>query len=512
MLGKNKDYLAVVIGESAINAAHLRGIGANQKVVGLARESLDGIDPAQWDEKIRSILSGFRMKKPAAICVIPSAIVTTKNIEIPSLDKEEIRSIIDLQAGRHTPYSREEILISYVSVGVFQRNYTKVLLVIANRNVIKARLDACEMAGLRVEKVVFAPECIAKIYAELLNIDSKDDPLGIIDITHSATDFIVEHNQTVATCRNIPIGMRDLLAEGQAGKERLVNELVQSLEVYRNEDINKMPARYVLTSDAPVTGDLMAMLQQRLNAEVRNFVYTKKILQDPADVKMNAWMEDDSFVSAVSAAHLFHQDFQVDLMPDEVKNQRAIEDQGRQVIMAGIFSIILLLMICGSYLMKVYFRNIHLQKLREEYVLKRYVVVHLDKIAHRTRIVKDFLVTRMVSLDVIGEIYRIVPNEMYLQNIFLDEEGTINIQGISEAMSTVFNVVKALEDSKLFKNVETRSTTATKDRGKDVAAFDIVFKLETVPDEPVGTAQADTAAGEDQPDKAAAQGSSGGEK
>jgi hypothetical protein len=43
-----------------------------------------------------------------------------------------------------------------------------------------------------------------------------------------------------------------------------------------------------------------------------------------------------------------------------------------------------------------------------------------------------------------------------------------------------------LEDSDLFKSVKTRSTTAKKDRGKDAAAFDIVFKLESAPDGPIG--------------------------
>jgi len=502
MLGKSKDYFAVTIGESVINAVYLSGTGSHLRVAGLARESLDGIDSSQWDEVIRSITSRFGLKKPTTVCVIPSTIVTTKNIEIPSLDEAEIRAIIDLQAGRHTPYSREEILVSYVSVGVFQRNYTKVLLVIANRDVIKTRLEACESAGLRVEKVVFAPECIARFYGELLKIEPTDDPLGIIDITHQGTDFIVEHNQTVAACRNFPVGFRDFLSEGPAGKERLIHELMQSLEVYRNEDINKMPSRYIVTSDVPVAGDLLPMLQTKLNAEVRHFVYTQKIAQDLADPAILQLTGDDSFVSEVAAAYLFHQNLQVDLMPEEIKNRRAIEEQGRQVILTGIFSMILLIMICGFYFMKIYFQNIYFQKLQQEYALKRYVVVHLDKIAHRTRVMKDYIETRMTSLDVVEEIYRHIPNEIYLQNIFLDEEGTINIQGISESMSTVFNVVKALEDSTLFKNVKTRSTTASKDRGKDVAAFDIVFKLERVPDAPPGEVAADAAAAGEAPAEA----------
>ena len=47
-------------------------------------------------------------------------------------------------------------------------------------------------------------------------------------------------------------------------------------------------------------------------------------------------------------------------------------------------------------------------------------------------------------------------------------------------MSRVFSVVTDLETSPLFENVRTKSTTAKKERGKDVAAFEIVFKLSSV--------------------------------
>ena len=50
-------------------------------------------------------------------------------------------------------------------------------------------------------------------------------------------------------------------------------------------------------------------------------------------------------------------------------------------------------------------------------------------------------------------------------------------------MSRVFTLVTALEESPLFKAVKTQSTTAKKERGKDVAVFEISFKLESARDD-----------------------------
>jgi Tfp pilus assembly protein PilN len=83
----------------------------------------------------------------------------------------------------------------------------------------------------------------------------------------------------------------------------------------------------------------------------------------------------------------------------------------------------------------------------------------------------------MVSLDIIHELYAITPNSIYLNNITVDDQGTITIDGISDSMSQVFSYVKSLDDSKLFKDAKTQSTSTKKDNGKDVAAFEIEFKL-----------------------------------
>jgi len=485
MFHRDKNIVAVSFGEQLLHAACFKYVAGTLKVAALGRESLEGVDASVWADKLGGVLSSMGVRKARSCCVIPSNIVTTKNIEIPSLDREEIRSIIDLQAGRHTPYSREEILIGYISIGVFQRNYTKVLLIIANREVIKSRLTACEQAGLYVEKVLFAPECCAIFYARLLNLTPADSPVGIIDLGHAATDFLIGHNNTVVTCRSIPVGMKELSGGGASAMSRLTDEIGKSLESYHNEDINSLPSRYIVTADSAVARDLQSALKTRLNAEVDIQSFHQMMSPDESGPAGQAFSEEDSFASLTAAASLLNDpQVQVDLMPVEIRNQRSIEEQGRQVILSGIFAMIFLVLICGMFFTKIYFRNIYLDKIKRHYVLNQYVVVQLDKIAHRTRIIKDYLADRMVALDVMKELYRLIPEEMYLQNIFLDETGQVNIQGISESMSTVFDVVKALEDSELFKNVKTRSTTAKKDRGKDAAAFDIVFRLESAPDAP----------------------------
>ncbi len=483
MFNKAKELLGIILTEDSLRMAQLQMTGGAKKVLQVFRQSVRQLSPEERLNVITKALEEFKVKKSQAFCVIPSGLVTTKNIEIPSLDPEEIRSIIDLQAGRHTPYSREEILIGYIKIDVFQRNYTKVLLLIIKHDIIKQQMEFYEQAGVRIVKVVFAPEAIAKFYGDALEAKEDDIPVGIINVTDNTTDFTIEFNRTVATYRNIPIGMRHLVKEGAAAREKLIEEIARSVEVYQNEDINKLPETYLLTSDDAKVKDLQGPLQEKLKATIKVMPYLDLIeAPQPVMLKLVSEYTDDSFLDLVAAGGALN-DVQVDLTPDEVKVKRTIEEKGREVVKLGISVLSILVLICALFFGKIYFRGLSLDHLKESFVKYHRQVLALDSMAQKTRIVKGFVNSRMVPLQTLEEIYRLIPDEIYLENVTLNEEGHIVIRGISASMSRVFNFVSALEDSELFKAVKTTSTTAKKDRGKDAAAFEIAFRLESAADE-----------------------------
>ena len=483
MFNKNKENVIVSLDESSIKIVHFRGSGAEKRLLHVTKGDLRDVPEEELPQVIRASLNDIRLKKTAALCTLPSSQVITKNIEIPSLDAEEIRSIIDLQAGRHTPFSREEILVGHIKIGVFQRNYTKILLILVNRNVVKKQLEILDQSGIKVDKVLFAPEGMAHFYSQALNVKDDDIPFGIIDVASQQTTFLIEFNKTVAMSRNIPVGLSHLLKEGEAARQRLLAELSQSVEAYQNEDINRLPETYILPSDDATLKEFQPQMQEHLKANIKLMPYLDMIQAgQPEMVKLVSEYNDDSFFSIISSAWSL-EEIAVDMTPEEIKTQRAIEDKGRQIIKTGIYAVLIFILFAFVFVSKEHFNNMYLERLRADYQEKRKKVVALDRKAQKTRIVKGYLKSRMVGLEVVTTLYKLIPDEIYLQSINLDENGSVEITGVSETMSRVFNFVTALEDSDLFKSVKTRSTSAKKERGKDVAAFDIGFKLEWAEDE-----------------------------
>ncbi len=469
----NEEYLKVVLWEE-------RGQGG--EVVSALRRDIREISEEEIPKTIQSAVGTMKAKSCRAVYVVTPQIATTKNIEVPSVDPNEIKSIINLQAGRHTPYSREEIIVGYANIGIYQRNYSKILLVIVNRDVIKKKITILEEAGITVHHVVFSPEVMASFYAKALGLSGKEETFGIIDVAAHTTDFVIGLSHKIVACRNIPIGAQELLKNKSGSGKKFFEEIKKSLDSYQAEDIEKTPSTYILAADIPLIKELRPQLQEVLDAPVKIAPYLDNIKIAPDIRDEIVSIEDDSFLDLIAAAAAYTK-AQVDLIPEEVKMQLAIAEQAKEMGKAGILIAILLLVTCGIFISKIYFKNTQLDHLKAIYEPKHVEVEALEKIAGQTRLVKDYLTNRMTALKVIDELYKIIPDEIYLTNIVMDEKGTLKIQGISESMSQVFSFVTALEDSALFKNVKTTSTTAKKERGKDVAAFEIAFKLESAKDD-----------------------------
>ena len=472
MFGADKRYLSISIQDTTVKIAQAKASGLVEKV---ARASAADATPDSLSKILKSLLSGFD-RKAGVVCVIPASAATSKNIEVPSSDPNEIRSIINLQASRHTPYSREEVLIGHINLGTVGAN-TKILLVIAHRNVVKERLEAIEKAGLNPDKVLFAPEGIGRLYARGLNLKNNAAPVGVIDFTVAAVNFLVVARGCVVFARSIPMGVKHVVDDAQASV-KLCEELVKSMAAYQSEDVDAAPASYVVTTDHDAVKSMVPALNEALKAEVRLSSYVSLVKAGAVRSKLQRDYADDSFLDVIAPVACVNK-AEVDLMPEEIILKRTVERQSHEATKAGVAALLIMLLFGAMIMSKIYFKQTFLDKnLLEHFSAQKEEVAKLQDRMAKTRVIREYLGSRMVSLETIHELYRITPTDIYLTSLDMDEEGNIAVQGVSESMSQVFAYTKALDDSPMFKNVKTKSTTTKKERGKDMAVFELALKLE----------------------------------
>lgn len=472
---KQSRCVSIFMSQGFVKAAQVTSLGVVEK---LARNNVDqgGVDAA-----LRRTLVGFDLKKSALLCLVPGDVATTKNLEVPSADPEEIESIVTLQASRFTPFSKDEILTSYIKLGASRPNFTRVLVVVVKRDAVKDRLAWLKSAGVNADSVIFVPEAIARFYGKSFGALKTRVPVGLVDVNRESTNFMILAQGTVAAFRNVPVGIARLSQNAEA-KAELIEGIKASVDAYEQEGLGGKPAQFYLTTHDGVLDGFDALLTENLGATASFMPYTNMLRASPViQGILSKDFADESALDVIAAASMASK-CEADIVPQEVRDHRVVAEKGRQTLQAGILVLVSLVFIGGALLSKVYFKDRFLkQNLIAKYSEQRQEVQNLEKTVSKTRILRHYLEARTLPLDALRELFRIIPPEIYLSSITKDEDGSLSVQGVSESMSKVFAFVTALEEAPLFEGVKTKSTTAKKDRGKDVAGFEITMKIVSDP-------------------------------
>ena len=172
---------------------------------------------------LAKIFKDLKLNTQGIIACIPRHLVTVRILEFPSTNPKDIRDMVSLQVGKQTPYSRDEIIFTYKTIGVSATGYTKVMLVIARRNLVNARVEVLQKAGIEVEKVTMSSEGLAhwfqmtyweetapgkaKVYDD---VKLDDQAVICVDIDSNYSDFIVLRKAKLVYTRNFLVGANHL--------------------------------------------------------------------------------------------------------------------------------------------------------------------------------------------------------------------------------------------------------------------------------------------------------------
>lgn len=472
-----RDFIGVDFNSNTLKLAYLRPSYNKMEAVRLLTWNINGLNDADISKLLRTTFIDLKLKNPHVINIVPSNLVITKNIEIPSSDPEEIREIINLQAGRHTPYSREEIIVDYVNIGTYKNNYTKILLVIVTRSVIKRQFEILTRTGFRLEKIFFAPEGLAWFASKMMKLDTKNSPRSMVHVDELVTDFAVIFGDKPVFIRSMPIGAQHLISERERYEPRFVEELKRSLEAYQNENIEKTPDMMVLSGAIEEIKNLDVALNNGLHIPVKTEPYFKHISLSGEVIKGMPLIKHVSFLSVI-ASMIGREEIKVDLMPEEAKLSKSVEERGKDLIKTGIFVLTLFVLICFILISNIYFKGAYLNKLngKEEELNKE--ALALEKNFTEVGLIRKYLSGRGYSLEVLNELYSLISMDTQVDDIKFDEQGRFSIRGTANTMSAVFSFVDRMEKSQYFKDVKTRYTTKRKEGARDVTDFEILASLE----------------------------------
>jgi Tfp pilus assembly PilM family ATPase/Tfp pilus assembly protein PilN len=476
---KKKERLCIDFSSNKLKLARLKDLANKKEITDIFVKDIRNLSNSEVAQVIRDILREMEVKSRQVLCILSSSLAMSKNIEIPSRDPKEIQEIINLQSGRYTPYSSEEIAIEYINIGIYRQNYSKVLLIIVPQKIIRRYLEILKEAELEPEKISIAPEGICRIYPLITRQKSVDAPISIIHMSDEYADFAVSLRNKMIFVRNIPIGVNNFLVDKDMYKEKFIEEIKKTLESYQSEDIEKTPSQIILTG-AQGAPEVMEDIKRALDTTLyiptvivpylEHFSVKKEVLDFISTIKQMSFLD-------IMSPLLIADELTINLIPKEVKLRQALEERGKEIIKMGILILAAFALICGILMSKLYFRSAYLEQLSRKYHSTIQEAQALEENFARIRVIRNYLSNRGYSLEVLIELFKILPPDIYLSNIKFSEEREFSIKGTSESMSTVFTLVGDMEKTAYFQNVKTKYTTKRKENDRDLTDFQISCTL-----------------------------------
>jgi len=438
------------------------------------------------DDEISDFIStayrDWGIKKREAVCIISSKLFISKNVDMPSNDPDEISKIIDLQAGRYTPYSRDEIVIDYICMSNPGQHYTNVLLVIVNRKLVDRYVRIFDDADVLLSKIAISSESMAFHYQKLLPQGDVGGSFAGIHIDKDSSDLTIVDKEDMVFVRSIPVGAVHFKEDFDSAQKAFVSELGKSITSYQDHGVGQAVRGVIITGLIHVLGELEAKIRASVplmsesSFPIKIIPYHKLFeLSDQIKDQVSA-VDGESFFSLLSGISS-EASLRIDLLPKEIKLKRRFREGGKEVITMGIIIMTCLVMICTFLASKIYVKNNLIERLDGVSETVYQQARTLERSSTKTRVLRSLIEHRGKGLYVFDKITTLIGTNIYLASFSYDNEGNVHLVGTADTMSGVFGFVSQLEESGYFSSVVTNETKTRKDGGKEVADFDIEVKL-----------------------------------
>jgi len=406
--------------------------------------------------------------------------VTLRYQKLPSTDPNEIEKMVRLQAVKQIPYPQDELVISYKILKKENDGYSKVMLVVLNKDMLNKYLAPLKINGLEPEFIALSSEAIGEysVITKAVAAGPTDDVSVLLDIDLFFTELQIHHDGSLIFSRSLGHGLQSI--EDKAKIRDWIDEIKLSLNTYEHEEDPKDISEVIVTGGAGKDeSDIKEILEKELKLPVKVVPQLVNIkISANAKAKFENSGHPLSFSSVLALASDYKK-LQINLLPASIQSIQKKKTKYRNLAKIAILSGCLLLVIVGLFFKKLHDKEVYLKILKQKLQVIAPEADNLDKKSKMSRMVVQKLKAEGSCLDIIREVYAVTPSNIYLTQVIFDRGKGVTLKGSSPGMAQVFGYISTLEKSKYFKDVQLRYASKRKTKNSDLTDFEVYSPLES---------------------------------
>lgn len=205
-----KKYTCIDIGANSIKAVQFKAKKNDLTLIDIGIKKLpvdtiiDGLiaDDSLVASELQNLIKSLKDKPKNIITTVPNDNLLIRNIEMPAMDKKEIRESLKWEADEQLPYPVENAALDYLKVEEDEESI-KYIVAAVKKNVVDNYLHPFERLNFKPEVINVQPMALISLLDFQEEIKNN---IAIIEIGASATQISIANHDDIMLSRTIDTG------------------------------------------------------------------------------------------------------------------------------------------------------------------------------------------------------------------------------------------------------------------------------------------------------------------
>ena len=446
---------------------------------------VQGDSAEQIQQRLRKACATEDLVLREVLLVNPTHLSTVRLFSLPSTDSKEIRDIVELQAEKHTPYAKEEILTDFKVIDRQRSGYSRVLLVIAHQDVIHRAVRMAEASGWAIERVGCELEGLtawsesakrhAAAAAAAAAKGAPPKPAGagtslVVDVDSGTTTLLAVHQGQPQFQRSLATGIEQLEDDPAGAGQRLVGELQRSIEAIEAEGAALKIQDVLLTGPTEQLGGFRLLAEQGLDLPVALVSPWQGCELSETARGAIARLPDVSFAGLIGLAA---SPGELDLTPQATKLRQAFEARAKALVLLGCQFIGALILVSLLFVGRAQKQQRYYAMLKTLYEHTAAEAVPVEQAIEQLEFIEGQLRQRGQLLKTVDMLAKLSPENIQRNTLSFTLDESVVLGGTADELPKVYEFSGSVSSSPLFKAVEVRRVTKRKGEEKDLTDFEL---------------------------------------
>jgi len=420
-----------------------------------------------------SSLAGFLAQNgivvEKAFLNIPRHRVMARVFHLPSVNEEEIKSMVKMEAIKQMPYRDDDVIMGHRIIEKLKDGYSDVFLAVSHVEMIQRQVKILNQAGLAIDKIALSSESLFSWHSAIVEKSRRHARLNLalVNVDSSYVDMDIIEKGKLIFARAFSY---DPAQEGVV--RNIADEVRKSIAIYQKERNVKID-KILITGAEEQTRLVEAALKEEAGDSVERIAQTEGIeLAENADKAMGG----NSFVELIGLL-LRSGDAKINFLPQRMKDDKEFLIFRSAVTRTLVLFAFVATAFIGILGQKLFEKHTILRRFNTEIKTIEPRVEAANKMRADLKIIKKDILRKPLAIDVLAEVYRITPTDISFNLMDYDTGKSLVLRGNGPSLDGIIRYISALEASGYFENVKLKYTTKRSFRGREKTDFEVVCLL-----------------------------------